>query len=95
MAIDESAVQRLLLLAEVTDFLYREADLLDERRYEEWLGLLADDYQYSVPLRMNVRYDDIAGREQTRAGQQLNSGWRNSRPASTGRRSRCPGSRIW
>ena len=35
MAIDAdaaAAVQRLLLLAEVTDFLYREADLLDERR---------------------------------------------------------------
>jgi 3-phenylpropionate/cinnamic acid dioxygenase small subunit len=71
MAIDESAVQRLLLLAEVTDFLYREVDLLDERRYEEWLGLLADDYQYSVPLRMNVRYDDIAEREQTRAGEEI------------------------
>ena len=71
MAIDESAVQRLLLLAEVTDFLYREADLLDERRYEEWLGLLADDYQYAVPLRMNVRYDDVAEREQTRAGEEI------------------------
>ena len=71
MAIDESAVRRLLLLAEVTDFLYREADLLDERRYEEWLGMLADDYQYSVPLRMNVSYDDVAGREQTRAGAEI------------------------
>jgi 3-phenylpropionate/cinnamic acid dioxygenase small subunit len=71
MAIDEGAVQRLLLLAEVTDFLYREADLLDERRYEEWLGLLADDYQYSVPLRMNVGYDDIAEREETRAGEEI------------------------
>jgi 3-phenylpropionate/cinnamic acid dioxygenase small subunit len=71
MAIDEEAVQRLLLVAEVTDFLYREADLLDERRYEEWLGLLADDYQYSVPLRMNVRYDDVADREQTRAGSEI------------------------
>jgi 3-phenylpropionate/cinnamic acid dioxygenase small subunit len=71
MAIDESAVQRLLLVAEITDFLYREADLLDGRRYEEWLGLLADDYQYSVPLRMNVRYDDVAEREQSRAGQEI------------------------
>jgi 3-phenylpropionate/cinnamic acid dioxygenase small subunit len=71
MAIDEGAVQRLLLLAEVTDFLYREADLLDERRYEQWLGLLADDYQYAVPLRMNVRYDDVAEREQTRAGAEI------------------------
>jgi 3-phenylpropionate/cinnamic acid dioxygenase small subunit len=71
MAIDESAVQRLLLLAEVSDFLYREADLLDERRYEEWLDLLADDYQYTVPLRMNVMYDDVAEREDTRAGAEI------------------------
>jgi 3-phenylpropionate/cinnamic acid dioxygenase small subunit len=71
MAIDESAVQRVLLLAEVSDFLYREADLLDERRYEEWLNLLADDYQYAVPLRMNVMYDDVAAREDTRAGSEI------------------------
>jgi 3-phenylpropionate/cinnamic acid dioxygenase small subunit len=69
--INEGAVRRLLLVAEVTDFLYREADLLDERRYEEWLCLLADDYQYSAPLRMNVRHDDIAEREQTRAGEEI------------------------
>lgn len=71
MAIDEAALQRLLLTAEVTDFLYREADLLDERRYAEWLGLLADDYQYSVPLRMNVRYGDDGQREQTREGEEI------------------------
>jgi 3-phenylpropionate/cinnamic acid dioxygenase small subunit len=71
MAIDEGAVQRMLLLAEVSDFLYREADLLDERRYDEWLKLLADDYQYAVPLRMNVMYDDVAAREDTRAGSEI------------------------
>lgn len=71
MAIDENAVAALLLKSEVTDFLYREADLLDERRYDEWLGLLADDYQYSVPLRMNVRYDDVADREDTRDGSEI------------------------
>jgi 3-phenylpropionate/cinnamic acid dioxygenase small subunit len=71
MAIDESAVQRLLMLAEVSDFLYREADLLDERRYQEWLDLLADDYQYAVPLRMNVMYGDVAEREDTRAGSEV------------------------
>ena len=53
---------------EVSDFLFREADLLDERRYTEWLDLLADDYQYSVPLRMNVPFADVADREQTRGG---------------------------
>ena len=71
MAIDEDSVRRLLLTAEVTDFLYREADLLDERRYAEWLGLLSDDYQYSVPLRVNVAYADVAAREQTRAGAEV------------------------
>jgi 3-phenylpropionate/cinnamic acid dioxygenase small subunit len=71
MAIDEDAVARLLLTAEVTDFLYREADLLDERRYTEWLDLLAEDYEYAVPLRMNVRYEDVAQREQTVAGEEV------------------------
>ena len=71
MAIDENAVAKLLLLNEVTDFLYREADLLDERRYDEWLGLLAGDYEYSVPLRMNVHYDDVAEREDTKAGAEI------------------------
>jgi 3-phenylpropionate/cinnamic acid dioxygenase small subunit len=71
MAIDEGAVERMLLLSEASDFLYREADLLDERRYDEWLNLLADDYQYAVPLRMNVMYDDVAAREDTRAGSEI------------------------
>jgi 3-phenylpropionate/cinnamic acid dioxygenase small subunit len=69
VAIDEKAVERLLLTHEVTEFLYREADLLDERRYAEWLELLAEDYQYSVPLRLNVAYDDVAAREDTAEGQ--------------------------
>jgi 3-phenylpropionate/cinnamic acid dioxygenase small subunit len=55
------------LLADVSDFLFREADLLDERRYTEWLDLLADDYRYTVPLRMNVPFADVAEREDTRA----------------------------
>jgi p-cumate 2,3-dioxygenase beta subunit len=35
--------------AEVEDFLYREAALLDEWRLEEWLGLLTEDATYTVP----------------------------------------------
>ena len=31
-------------------FLYHEARLLDEQRYEEWLGLFTDDATYWVPL---------------------------------------------
>jgi 3-phenylpropionate/cinnamic acid dioxygenase small subunit len=56
---------------EVSDFLFREADLLDERRYVEWLDLLADDYHYTVPLRMNVPFSDVATNEATKGGKEV------------------------
>jgi 3-phenylpropionate/cinnamic acid dioxygenase small subunit len=71
MPIAEAQLERMLLLNSVSDFLYREADLLDERRYTEWLDMLAEDYQYSVPLRMNVAYGETDAREQTRAGREI------------------------
>jgi p-cumate 2,3-dioxygenase beta subunit len=37
------------LRAEVEDFLYREAALLDEWRLEEWMALFTDDGTYLVP----------------------------------------------
>jgi dibenzofuran dioxygenase beta subunit len=36
---------------EIESFLYLEARLLDEGRYEEWLDLLADDVRYWIPTR--------------------------------------------
>lgn len=41
------------LRCEVEDFLLREADLLDDRRFDEWLGLLTDDIRYWMPVRHN------------------------------------------
>ncbi|MAG33593.1 MAG: hypothetical protein CL908_22170 [Deltaproteobacteria bacterium] len=38
---------------EVTRFLIREAQLLDERRYPEWLSLLSEDIEYRVPMRIH------------------------------------------
>jgi len=35
--------------ADIEDFLYHEADLLDSWQLEEWLGLLTDDVIYEVP----------------------------------------------
>ena len=35
--------------AEVEDFLFHEADLLDNWRLDDWLGLLTDDAEYYVP----------------------------------------------
>jgi 3-phenylpropionate/cinnamic acid dioxygenase small subunit len=56
---------RLLLTLEIAQFLYAEAELLDERRHDEWLALLADDIRYWMPMRRNVKYGDEA-REFTR-----------------------------
>jgi 3-phenylpropionate/cinnamic acid dioxygenase small subunit len=36
-------------LSEVTDFLYREAYLLDTQQFEDWLELFHEDAQYWVP----------------------------------------------
>jgi len=60
-------IARLLLKQEIEEFLYREADLLDERRYEDWLALVAEDVRYWMPMRRNVKVDDIE-REFTREG---------------------------
>ena len=57
----------LLALHEVQDFLYREAELLDERRYEEWLDLFTEDARYFMPMRRNVPHDERE-REFTREG---------------------------
>jgi len=63
----EDRLARALLKQEIEDFLFREADLLDERRYDEWLALLAEDVRYWMPMRRNVKVDDLE-REFTREG---------------------------
>ena len=39
---------------DIERFLFREARLLDEGRYEEWLALFADDVRYWAPARMTT-----------------------------------------
>jgi 3-phenylpropionate/cinnamic acid dioxygenase small subunit len=57
------------LTQEVAEFLYREADLLDSRRYLAWLDMLAEDITYFMPMRRNVKYGQHGERENTRLGQ--------------------------
>jgi 3-phenylpropionate/cinnamic acid dioxygenase small subunit len=40
-------------IREVEQFLYREARLLDERRFHEWLELFTDDVRYWMAARRN------------------------------------------
>jgi 3-phenylpropionate/cinnamic acid dioxygenase small subunit len=43
------------VVLDVEQFLFREAHLLDERRFREWLDLLTDDIRYWMPT-MGRRY---------------------------------------
>ena len=65
------AISRLLLKQDIEAFLYHEANLLDDRRYEDWLALLTDDVRYWVPMRRNVKFGELE-REFTREGQDIN-----------------------
>lgn len=40
----------LVIERELVQFVYREASLLDQARYTEWLDLFADDGRYWMPL---------------------------------------------
>ena len=54
------------------DFLYEEARLLDERLYQDWLGLFAEDGIYWLPIdadaapkeHLSLIYDDAHRREE-------------------------------
>jgi len=59
------------LKQEVEDFLYAEAELLDQRQFTEWLGLLASDLVYFMPMRRNVKFGRHAEHENTRQGRDI------------------------
>ena len=54
----EQTLERLLLEREIEQFLYNEAELLDERRFSEWIDLIADDMHYHMPIRRNVKFGE-------------------------------------
>lgn len=62
-------VDDLLLAREVEEFLYREADTIDNRHFEEWLDFFTDDIRYWVPIRRNLefkkRFEDATDDHQT------------------------------
>jgi len=63
---------RLRLMLELQEFFHAEADLLDERRFGEWLQLFTDDVRYWMPLVRNVQHGH-AEREYSR--EQEESAW--------------------
>ena len=71
MAVSEERINRLLLKDEIEQFLYQEAELLDERRFKEWLDFLTEDIRYWMPMRRNVKFGEL-DREFTREGHDIN-----------------------
>ena len=62
-----SVDERLRLKHEVEEFLFMEADLLDARRYQDWLELLTDDIHYWMPVRRTTTAREV-DREFTQPG---------------------------
>lgn len=67
----ESNLARFELQQEIEDFLLREADLLDDRQFEQWLDLLTEDMRYWVPIQRNVKFGSW-DKELTRAESEMN-----------------------
>ena len=45
------------LRSEIETFLFHEAKLLDELRFEEWLALFAEDARYWMPIAETLEHD--------------------------------------
>jgi 3-phenylpropionate/cinnamic acid dioxygenase small subunit len=58
-AMSTDSLSRLQQWWEIEQFYAHEAALLDERRYEEWLGLLHPQLIYRMPIARNVRRDQL------------------------------------
>ncbi|MBK0392623.1 3-phenylpropionate/cinnamic acid dioxygenase subunit beta [Ramlibacter algicola] len=69
---------------EIEEFLYDEANLLDDRRFQEWLLTLADDLRYFMPMEYNVKAGEHATREFTTREKQIS--WFNEGKWSLGKR---------
>jgi 3-phenylpropionate/cinnamic acid dioxygenase small subunit len=70
--LDELAreLKELRLARDIEQFLYAEAELLDARRFDEWLDLFTEDARYWMPVRRNVKFGEQE-RENTREGSEV------------------------
>lgn len=66
----QQTLERLLLREEIEQFYYLEADLLDERRFSDWIELVADDIHYHMPIRRNVKFGEQS-RENSSAASEI------------------------
>lgn len=69
---------------EIEEFLYDEANLLDERDFMAWLDTLAEDLEYFMPMEFNVKAGEHAKRELTTRDKQMS--WFNEGKWTLGKR---------
>ncbi len=70
MISSDTSIEEHLLRLEIEDFLWNEADLLDEHQYDDWLDLFTEDASYWMPIRSNVASQEMK-RELTDEGPDL------------------------
>lgn len=68
IVLEPATAAHWLLQQEIADFLFAEADLLDERYFREWLDLLTEDVSYFMPIRRNVKFGQQSEFENTISG---------------------------
>jgi len=54
--VGDRRMAHMLLMRDIEDFLYLEADLLDDRQFEPWLAMFSDDLRYWMPIRKNMAF---------------------------------------
>lgn len=59
------------LKREIEEFLYDEAEMLDARRFPEWLATLSEDLVYFMPMMFNVKYGQHEAHEKTRIDEDM------------------------
>lgn len=59
----------IALKYELEEWLYAEAEFIDNREYDAWLNGFTDDLIYFMPIRRNVKFGDHADHENTRQGE--------------------------
>jgi 3-phenylpropionate/cinnamic acid dioxygenase small subunit len=67
LAVSINAQEDQALWNELMHFYIREAWMLDERRFKDWLNIFTDDLFYFMPRRKNVSRRDLS-RELTKPG---------------------------
>jgi biphenyl 2,3-dioxygenase beta subunit len=59
LPVSQALLARMALQHEIEQYYYTEAALLDDRQYEEWLGLFAEDAHYWMPIRRTVTSNEL------------------------------------